>query len=691
MTRGSTNNLFSNPDSAASPRADAFQSDMVGSVKWYDVPPLAPDVDDDEPLASLIQKFSLYFLEAIQTPNTYEQLRTIPHGRCLTPLIKYLSEEVHNRNVVCALIALKGHFAALESDDDRGVNETRGFACEIVAWRFVSNLSRRETIHQLLYELPSSSIDSDSPPDAEAGNLYQESNGTGNHSTASVNERTPLRPNTSDDPETPRPSRTSSYFGTTVYGDLSQHPDSSGDFASSFENLNALEIAAVSGAKKFLSQRVVQKVIESIWRGEIVFWETLDVDSVKEAKFYNEKRADPFCRLRVPRYLKAYEVLFFALFLTLYYIVLVQRVFHAVTPAEILLYVWIAGFAYDEFAEFRDAGQAFYATDFWTIWDIGIVATGIAFFISRLVGLIKEDDMIIDTSFDILALEALFLVPRICSLLSLNPYFGTLIPCLKEMTKDFLKFLSLVVILYLGFLTTFTLLARNKFTLSEMSWILVKVFFGSSYLGFDVAKEISPILGPPVMILDHAREEYLYTYSVYVLEASTSNRLTYYLPPLNLIVLLFRPLRLVVSSESLRKARIVVLKVTHSPVMVAIWLYEAAYASLEHNRSGRTSLMSVMSRPDSSASMKRPTLKSSLNSPRPLAAATRVQASLDGRARSRPATAVPSHAANTSSRPLSEDLESLVLKLSSQVEQLTAMVAEQQGDHQPQPDQTLDQ
>jgi hypothetical protein len=35
------------------------------------------------------------------------------------------------------------------------------------------------------------------------------------------------------------------------------------------------------------------------------------------------------------------------------------------------------------------------------------------------------------------------------SLLSLHPYFGTLLPCLKEMTKDFIKFLGLVAILYL--------------------------------------------------------------------------------------------------------------------------------------------------------------------------------------------------------------------------------------------------
>ena len=47
----------------------------------------------------------------------------------------------------------------------------------------------------------------------------------------------------------------------------------------------------------------------------------------------------------------------------------------------------------------------------------------------------KDSDHIIDISFDILSLAALFLVPRICALLSLVPFFGTLIPCLKEMVR----------------------------------------------------------------------------------------------------------------------------------------------------------------------------------------------------------------------------------------------------------------
>lgn len=31
------------------------------------------------------------------------------------------------------------------------------------------------------------------------------------------------------------------------------------------------------------------------------------------------------------------------------------------------------------------------------------------------------------------------MIPRVASILSLSPYWGTLIPCLKEMGKDFIK------------------------------------------------------------------------------------------------------------------------------------------------------------------------------------------------------------------------------------------------------------
>jgi hypothetical protein len=42
-------------------------------------------------------------------------------------------------------------------------------------------------------------------------------------------------------------------------------------------------------------------------------------------------------------------------------------------------------------------------------------------------GLSTDSSSLIDTAYDVLGLEAVFLVPRIFSLLSLNPYFGTLV------------------------------------------------------------------------------------------------------------------------------------------------------------------------------------------------------------------------------------------------------------------------
>ena len=95
------------------------------------------------------------------------------------------------------------------------------------------------------------------------------------------------------------------------------------------------------------------------------------------------RTADPYSRLRVPKYQKIFESIFFLSFLGLYYAVLVERNPRRITPIEVLLYIWIAAFAYEEFGEFRDAGKLFYAADFWSLWDLGIIGVGAAFLTTR--------------------------------------------------------------------------------------------------------------------------------------------------------------------------------------------------------------------------------------------------------------------------------------------------------------------
>jgi hypothetical protein len=46
------------------------------------------------------------------------------------------------------------------------------------------------------------------------------------------------------------------------------------------------------------------------------------------------------------------------------------------------MYIWIAGFAYDELGGLTDAGIMFYQMDFWSVWDLGIIGIGVAFLVA---------------------------------------------------------------------------------------------------------------------------------------------------------------------------------------------------------------------------------------------------------------------------------------------------------------------
>lgn len=134
-----------------------------------------------------------------------------------------------------------------------------------------------------------------------------------------------------------------------------------------------------------------------------------------------------------------FEAAFFLSFLFLYYSVLVERKQNGVGLFETLMDVWIAAFAYDELSGLVDAGVLFYQMDFWSLWNLGIIGVGFAFIIASesnllvclasnregfceqeaekindigAIGLAKGDNYVLNISFDILSLEALFLVPR---------------------------------------------------------------------------------------------------------------------------------------------------------------------------------------------------------------------------------------------------------------------------------------
>ena len=185
-----------------------------------------------------------------------------------------------------------------------------------MAWRFVTHLSERDAIDYLCTD------------------LVQRNSTRGDESQqSSSEEETPLLNEELQPDDLQSDEISNAQAGTVSPKD--------------YQQLNALEIATVCEAKKFMSQRAVQRIIDGLWKGDIMLWQTMSPHAVKRATLYHSQRCDPFTRLRVPLYLKAFEVLFFAAFLAFYYIVLVQKSFHTVTGTEVMLYVWLAAFTYN--------------------------------------------------------------------------------------------------------------------------------------------------------------------------------------------------------------------------------------------------------------------------------------------------------------------------------------------------------
>ena len=168
----------------------------------------------------------------------------------------------------------------------------------------------------------------------------------------------------------------------------------------------------------------------------------------------------------------------------------------------------------------------------------------------------------------------------------------------------------------------------------------------------------------------HAREEYLFQYSIYVLESCTSRRLTYFIPPTNLIPLLFvRPLRLFLPSESVRQIRIILLRAVSIPFVALIAIYEGLCRLLQPKSQlplADTRAWPISTRkssPVNTSTSQEPTLI--------LASAPRERA--NGSETHQHGTSVNNTVYNQT------DLIALIQKLSTQVEDLAGIVAAQKA------------
>ena len=151
-----------------------------------------------------------------------------------------------------------------------------------MAWRFLSHLSERERIDYLLYELPDQHAHHQDQVDEFNDHEHE-------HGAEREEEMTPLLETQQ------RPvhrlgglRRAVSHVEVNVDEDWAI-VDHESDPTPSIVGLTALEVAAIADAKKFLSQKSIQRVVNDMWNGEIVFWSSLGTHTKKKAHLYNKR------------------------------------------------------------------------------------------------------------------------------------------------------------------------------------------------------------------------------------------------------------------------------------------------------------------------------------------------------------------------------------------------------------------
>lgn len=269
--------------------------------------------------------------------------------------------------------------------------------CEIVAWRFLAHFPERTALDYCLYEIPEFREASPlaTPAIQQQSHHQRLGSRSGPGPEDDEGELAPLLSritNTSNNESYFNPASLptgSSDRRTELLQSLSRLTKSSEDASAAaasdpsaaFEGLNALEIAAIAEAKRFLSQYVVQKIITGIWNGNIVYWDALSLHATKQPRFYSPQNADPFSRLRVPKYKKCWEVVFFGVFLFLYYTVLIKARKDNLSVVEGALWFWFVAFLFEELSEWGDAGSFIYTADIWNFFDMIVILIGFVFII----------------------------------------------------------------------------------------------------------------------------------------------------------------------------------------------------------------------------------------------------------------------------------------------------------------------
>lgn len=545
---------------------------------------------DSLPVYSIVHAIRIIVQTRTETTLSWDQLRSPQVSQFLVkPMQQQIRTQHFTRATLYALMANCLQFTKEGQiyPGNAGTSSTRAKVCELLALKLLKEYSTRELIDALSYDFyPLQGI-------AE----------------------TPTTPRNTDSKNRPTAARSST-----------------------------LEVAILASAKHFLAHPLVVQQLEAIWNGAISFYSSADqlhrapetptngtngynrtargsVDArtpllgfqaAKEnqlpvhavpvrrtATLYDPRNASPFklSRLRVPRYRQFWSTCSLLVLICLFLAVLIQRS-SRITSLELVFWFWSAGFMLDEVVGFNEQGFSLYIMSFWNIFDLGILLLLIMYYCMRIYGVFLIDaHHWNDMAYDVLAANAILLLPRIFSVLDHYQYFSQLLIAFRLMAVDLAAVFILVLISCSGFFVFFTL-SKNHNDAAEVAYKIFQILMGFTPAAWDVWPEynflgrlllvafliichflvvtilITVLTNSFMAIASNANEEHQFLFAINTISMVKNDALFSYIAPGNIIAWMLMPMRYVMSMRQFVLLNRYIIKLTHFPLLFCIFFYE---------------------------------------------------------------------------------------------------------------------
>ncbi|KKP04683.1 hypothetical protein THAR02_03226 [Trichoderma harzianum] len=369
--------------------------------------------------------------------------------------------------------------------------------------------------------------------------------------------------------------------------------------------LPALEVAILTESRHFLSSTTAQRVVSAIYEGRVIYtpstsWDIIpDHYKLKPISIY-EPRESPLLnqyRLIVPRTRNYLEAIQFTILLGLYVAVMILRRNGEIPYLEAAFAIFAFGWCLDQFATILAHGWNVYTQNLWSFLDVTFIFLFVIYSGLRLwgvwTGLLGPSEQ----AFDVLALAAPVLVPRLAfNWLSDNLVFLSL----RSMMADFFLLTALSAWCFFGFLLSLLWLGEGAHPLLTISKWMIYIWFGLDGTGIHRSVEFHWLLGPVVMITfaflgntlfltilvsmlsntfsnisTNATAEIHFRKAVLTLEGVKADAVFAYQPPFNLLaVFLLLPLKFVVSPRWFHKIHVATVRLVNLPLLLFIAVAE---------------------------------------------------------------------------------------------------------------------